>query len=499
MAHRKVLISIGYVTVGLVFGKIAAFLKHFIIVKIYNISIITDAFFIANTLNEIFINIVLAGLITGAFIPIASRVSAENGYERFRIFSTTAFNTCGILFVITATALFFFAEQLALILAPTYGTEQLRLVSNLIRIFAPGIFFIGLAVLLTGILQTHEDFRTPSFGFFVHNGVTILFTVFFYKYWGIYAAAIGTTVGFAGWFFIQIPHSIKYLKKSFKIYDPLLAKVAKIAIPIVLIILLSNMILVIEKVVASDFSEGTVSQLNLGLRLVVITSNLLILPVSTVLLPRMSKYAGEKNYTQLFLVTKKTLEHVSFVLFVALPSVVLNAKLLTYIVYYLTGVGSEALDIIADYFRIYAFAFIGIFYYMILLRLFYSVQRIKELLLANAVGFLCYIFTLYFKAQIAEQVLPLAYATFYWASTLTLMIIVKLKVFKSNPFPIASKIIITGIIVSAISVLIGFLIELSTMSNFFITLILAISITYFFIKYHYIDLTDWLRSNNVKK
>ena len=71
---NKDLKSISYVSIGIILGRIAGFFKHFFIVKYFGITYEADVFFVANTITEMAINIVLAGMLRGEFILIERKI-----------------------------------------------------------------------------------------------------------------------------------------------------------------------------------------------------------------------------------------------------------------------------------------------------------------------------------------------------------------------------------------------------------------------------------------
>jgi putative peptidoglycan lipid II flippase len=461
MKLNAIVKSVSYVTVGLILGKIAAFLKHAIVVKYAGINYDADVFFIANIIPETAINIILAGLLTGAFIPIAGEVLAKQNHAFFRRFISGSFYLLSFILLIIAGIIYIFSFQICTLIAPGFDLPQHAMMAKILQIFSPGIFFIGLAAILTGTMQTLGKFFVPSLGLFIANGTTIIFTILFFNRYGIYAVAAGNSIGFFLWFLSQVPFTFNYFlpKMKFNIKEFYIRKLAKFALPTISIILISNLVLIIEKSVASRFIEGTVTQLNLAFRLTIFFIAMFILPLGTVLLPKMSKEYGKSNIDKLYHLTKQTFLTVTLLLFAVLIFVLLNAKMLTYILYKPTGITNEAVTQIANYLRVYALAFLGQSYYTILLSLFFSTQRIKDLLKANLLGLTVYIaivFTLY--TSLNSYVLPLAYGFSYIIITIYLLWLVDKELFPNQ-----------GFILDNVSLLVGFIAVVVTTIFLYIT------------------------------
>ena len=438
---NKNLKSISYVSIGIILGRIAGFFKHFFIVKYFGITYEADVFFVANTITEMAINIVLAGMLTGAFIPIASEIFVKYGNRKFSEFIKSSFVIIGGIQIISALILYVFSYEVSQIIAPGFSESQKLIISNLFKILSPGILFIGLAAILRGTMNVLESFLVPSLGLFVANGSMILTTILFYKKWGIMAPAIGTSLGFFLWFIMHLPFTYKYflIKSKINIFDTYLKRLLRNSIPAIGMIFFSNVILIIEKAVASQYLEGTVSELNLAFRLGHIFLSVLILPLTTVLLPKMSKCFGLNNIDGIYALAKKGLQIVTIMLFCFLTIIILNDCLITRLVYGLTGISSSAINIIAKYLTVYSFAIATLFLYMIFMRVLYSIQKPAQLLIANILGVITYtLTTILLNNLLRSYVLPLAY--FVYAITITsyLFIYLKRKIFLSYP-PILNK------------------------------------------------------------
>jgi peptidoglycan biosynthesis protein MviN/MurJ (putative lipid II flippase) len=217
------------------------------------------------------------------------------------------------------------------------------------------------------------------------------------------------------------------------------------------------MVLIIEKRIASEFIEGTVTHLNLAFRLTLFFSNALIFPLGTVLLPKMAKVYWKSNTDKLYHLIYRALLIVTIVLFIVLITVLLNAKLITYVIYKPVGLTSQSIAQIASYLRIYAISFLGLFYYLIMVRLFYSTQHINDLLKSNLIGLGVYILFVYsIKSVIGSIVLPLGYALFYLTNTIYLYWRTKRVIFKDNPSILNGYVFISGLIIMILTIIITY-------------------------------------------
>lgn len=480
MAINRNIRSISYVTIGLLLGKLTGFFKHFVIVKYFGITYDSDLFFVANTITEMAINIVLAGLLTGAFIPIASEILVKYGNIKFSKFVSSSFITIGGILLLASILLYFFSYKVGTLIAPGYNISQHLVISRIFKILSPGILFIGLAAILRGIMHVREDFLIPSFGLFIANGTTIFMTIFFYKKFGILSPAIGVSLGFFLWFLMQLPSTAKYInfKNKFTLSDEYFKKLLKFCIPAITVIFFTNIILIIEKVVASTFVEGTVTQLNLAFRLSHIFSSVLVIPLSTVVLPKMSKHYGRNDFESIFNLSKKSLKIVSLIMFPFLIMIILNSNLITRIIYGVLNLSSVSIDNISGYLIVYSLAIANLFLYLILQRIYYSIQRIKSLVFANLLGVISYLLiVILLKSVLRIYVLPAAYCAFAFTVIMYLLLLLKTKIFYSYPSLLEKTIFFYGFIFMIISLLIKFYL----FNNIYLLLLFSITIVFLYL------------------
>ncbi len=429
--------SIGYVTIGTILGKITGFLKHYLVVYLFGLSNNADAFFVANIIPEMLVNILISGLLAGAFIPIASEVLTKEGKKYFSNFISASFIVVGILSVVVASLLFFFPRGIAELLAPGYNSQQLIVVAKLLKYFSIGTVFLGLAAILSGVLQSLEDFRIVSFGLFIYNVIFIISLLLLKQKYNILSAGIGISLGAFFWFLSHLlfTYKIMELNPKFKLIIEYLKKTGRLALPSLLIITLSNMILVLEKNFASVFQTGTISELNLAFRLSHLFLIVLILPSSTVLLPKMIKYFSQKQYEKMKKTIQNVVQIITAILILFLIFFVYNAFFVTKVTYYFLHVESKNIVLISEYALWYSFSFMGLFYYMFLLRVFYSMQKIWEIVKANIIGLLFYLGAIHVLVpRFHSFAFPLSYSIYALTTTLYLAFYLEIKMFQEGRF-----------------------------------------------------------------
>jgi putative peptidoglycan lipid II flippase len=203
--------------------------------------------------------------------------------------------------------------------------------------------------------------------------------------------------------------------------------------PAIIVILFANIVLLIEKSVATNYSEGSVTQLNLAFRLVSIFSAVLILPLSTVLLPKLSKNYGSNNHDRLYELIKKGLQYAVLAIFPFLAGIILNDSLVSKVFFGILHLPAEAMQHIARYLTIYSFAIAFSFINMVLQEVFYSIQKAKYLIVANVLGTAIYLGIIFaFSVHLGVRVLPVAYIAYLMVTTVFPLLVLERKIFRSE-------------------------------------------------------------------
>jgi putative peptidoglycan lipid II flippase len=96
------------------------------------------------------------------------------------------------------------AKFLVMITAPGFDAFTAGLATTLTMIMFPSVIFMGIGMLITGILNAKKHFAVAAFapGF---SSVIIIFSVLFFGQYGIHYLAWGTLLSMVGAMLIQIP------------------------------------------------------------------------------------------------------------------------------------------------------------------------------------------------------------------------------------------------------------------------------------------------------
>mgnify|MGYP004456081127 CR=1 FL=1 len=204
--------------------------------------LITSAYQVANNMPNVIYELVAGGLLAAAFLPVYLSQKERLGDEGGNAFANNLLN----LAIVVLGAL----SILATVFAPQVIATQTFTVSDtaevtvyaieFFRIFAMQIVFYGIGGILTGLLNANRVYFLPSIAPALNN-IVVIIAMFLYvplshidPQMAIIVLAVGTTLGVAAQFAIQIPALIKlgfkYVPKI-DLHDAALHEALKIAAP----------------------------------------------------------------------------------------------------------------------------------------------------------------------------------------------------------------------------------------------------------------------------
>jgi len=212
----------------LVVSKILGFLKLRLIAQLFGATRELDLFWAAFAIPDTLFNIIIAGSINAAIIPVFSKVLAKKGDAHLaKLFYRL--NIVFILCIVFLSALaFIFAHQIGYLLvgkgvgigiletAEDITLADVNFLTWLIRIMLLSPIFLGISSLISGYLQVYKKFFVTVMAPLIYNIVVIFVALFLVKYghMGVEGIAWATVVASAFHLLTQIPAFLKLFKQQ---------------------------------------------------------------------------------------------------------------------------------------------------------------------------------------------------------------------------------------------------------------------------------------------
>lgn len=250
-----------------------------------------DIYFAAFKIPDILFQLIVAGALSAAFIPLLSR-SLDQDEKKAEELASAVFSLTLFAFCFLALFVLIFLNPLSRLLVPSFDTSSFKLLISLSRLILLAQFFLVFSSFLTAILQANQRFLLPALTPIVYNLGIIFGIIFLSGSFGIYGPVIGVITGSLLHLLIQLPFVLKmgsYLKFSFKPKHPAILKILKLGLPRILNIFLMQMEQWIVISIATSFQAGSLFMFTLAQHVNNMAVNLFGTSLGQAALPSLSK------------------------------------------------------------------------------------------------------------------------------------------------------------------------------------------------------------------
>jgi putative peptidoglycan lipid II flippase len=283
------------------------------------------AFRIPNLLRDLFAE----GALSVSFVTIFSKKMEIEGKEAaFRLACMVVSFLCLVLGTITVLGIFG-GGWIVHLIAPGFfkvaGKAELTI--HLTRILFPFIFFVSLAAVYMGLLNSLGSFGLPASASTAFNAVSILSGLALgwlidpnFGPKSIYGFAFGTVIGGIAQLAIQIPRAIKLgfrYKWTLDWKDSGFRQVLILTLPSVVAGAAVQVNVLVNTGFASYLQDGAIPWLNCAFRLMQFPIGMFGVAIASVVLPSVSRSAAQANMEHF---REKISEGVKLALFLTIPA-----------------------------------------------------------------------------------------------------------------------------------------------------------------------------------
>ena len=185
----------GVLMASTILSRLLGYVRDILIATIYGQTRVTDAYLAAFSIPDFLYNLLVAGTVTAAFIPVFSRyISTDRDSEGWEV-ASTIYNIAIVIMLIGVVAAGVLAPSIVSVLVPGYEPEYKRLTVTMTRIMLGQAFFMGLNGISAGVLQSYQRFTEPAIASVMYNAMIIAFGATLSAGLGIQAFAIGVVAG----------------------------------------------------------------------------------------------------------------------------------------------------------------------------------------------------------------------------------------------------------------------------------------------------------------
>jgi len=278
---------------GVFTSRILGFLRDIFIAAVFGASALTDAFFVAFAIPNLFRALFAEGALSSAFVPILGSKLKKSEYEGYSYLSNMVIYLSSIIaiFIIIFSL---FSDKIILLFMPGFigDKEVISVASNILIIVMPYLLFVSVSALFSSFLNLRGSYFIPYSSTALLNLAMITSIYLSYIYskniyflaWGVFFGGL-IQLGYILLFSYKFGFKFSFDKKS--ISD--VKKTFLLIVPSIFGVGINQLNFLVGRVLASYLPFGSISYLYYANRLFQFPFGLFSVTIGTVSLTELSK------------------------------------------------------------------------------------------------------------------------------------------------------------------------------------------------------------------
>jgi len=292
------------IATGTTFSRILGYVRDMLVAHTFGAGLAADAFYAAYRIPNLLRRLLGEGSLSASFIPVLSEYLHTKSREETQELINVIFSTLAVVLAALTAIGIFFSPQLVGIIAYgfTSDPDKLALTVNLTQLMFPFVFFICLAALALGILNTLSAFFLPAIAPASLSVAEIGFILALAPVLSpdnqIKGLAISVILGGIGQFAVQLPGIFKLgwrLSWRWNLKHPGLKRIGLLMLPATVGLSVDQVNAFVDTICASFLEQGSITALYYSNRVMQLPLAIFGLALASVALPAMSKCVAEKN------------------------------------------------------------------------------------------------------------------------------------------------------------------------------------------------------------
>ncbi|HEX2619521.1 MAG TPA: murein biosynthesis integral membrane protein MurJ [Phototrophicaceae bacterium] len=293
----------GILAAGNIASRVLGLAREIVVANLFGAGRATDAFNVALVVPKSLYDLLIAGHVNSAIIPVLSEIVTVKGKdELWRLVSILISIVVVALSVLVLVLEFFSPAVIGLI--SSAEPQTLELATLLLRLTAPALIFMSLFAVLSGTLYALRVFTWSAFAGAVFNGSIVAVVLLFVLPMrsggqhppdsAIQFAAAGWLVGAIAQLILQYPglRGAK-IRISFNWRHPAVRQIAMLYLPVMFSLVLDTLInRFFSYRLAIQSGEGGISYMNLATTLIQFPQGLVATAISIAILPTLARQAA---------------------------------------------------------------------------------------------------------------------------------------------------------------------------------------------------------------
>lgn len=265
--RRRIASAATLILVAYGLSRVLGAVRELVIANTFGTSHNLDDYRVAFGVPDLLFNLLLAGVISSAFIPVLSEHLAKHEAERAREIAARVLNAAVVTLTVGAAILFIVAPLYVSLIAFGYSAKDHELIVSLTRILLLQPIFLGAGGLVIGILTAHQRFFLQALAPLFYNFSIIVAAAVFAPRFGVTALAVGVVVGAMLHVGVQLPSLWRTGWRptaALGLSDPGVRKVGRLMFPIALGLAAAQVNVFVDTILGTTLPHGRVAALRYG-------------------------------------------------------------------------------------------------------------------------------------------------------------------------------------------------------------------------------------------
>ncbi|HEV7643867.1 MAG TPA: murein biosynthesis integral membrane protein MurJ [Pyrinomonadaceae bacterium] len=332
--------SAGIVSVAVMGSRVLGLVREMVFARYFGAGFLYDAYQVAFTIPNVLRDLFAEGALSAAFVKVFTDYQLKKSEEEAWRLASMVLNALVVVLSVFVLLGILLAPYFVPLLASGFSPEKAALTVTMTQIMLPFILLVAMAALAMGVLNTKGKFGIPASASTAFNIISIIAGLIFAFWfsggnwekpvdkesvaaasaqWAIIGMAIGTLIGGAAQFVVQVP---SLWRVGFR-FSPIISftdagvrKVMRLMAPAILGTSAVQINVLVNTVFVTEI-EGGRSWLSYAFRLMQFPIGIFGVAIGTAAIPALSRLASQNDLAGF----RKTLsDSIGLVFFLTLPS-----------------------------------------------------------------------------------------------------------------------------------------------------------------------------------
>ncbi|GIL12613.1 MAG: murein biosynthesis integral membrane protein MurJ [Chloroflexi bacterium] len=308
----------GVMALGNITSRVLGLAREIALTNLFGATRAVDAFNVAIIVPKALYDLLIGGHVNSALIPVLSEVAAREGRDALWRLVSVLLSLVAVALALMVLVIELFAPQIVRLVGGGFDPATWRLATDLLRLTAPALVFLGLFAVLSGTLYALREFTWPAFAVAVFNGAIVITMLVFAPplqiqpvigpnlsiQWliarpaeGIVAATIGWLVGSLAQLALQLPGMRgARVHLTLRWNHPAIRQIALLYAPVMFSLILDTLVIrTFSYNLASQTGEGSIGYMNWATTLIQFPQGLVATAISIAILPTLARQAALVN------------------------------------------------------------------------------------------------------------------------------------------------------------------------------------------------------------